>query len=575
MKKIIYLFLSILFFTSCSEDDHNHLNPNASQEVTFGITQKNQSNNVNGEILTPTKVVVTLKNITTDTLVYNKKVLDLFNFNGQYLTQNVTLTVGEYAVEDYFVTDANNKVVYASPKEGSELAQYVNDPLPLNFSVTLDEVTQVLPEVLVVDEDYTPEQFGYASFGFTIVTPESLTFDIVSFDNDNQITNFNLTIKSDDQELFNQDLEAQTNSIHFNTNHDAFQLIISKEGYETQTFNYTKEELEAFISQNNMKIYLKAVEKIFEGDVWLTTIEEYDAFTAEEYTAIIGSLYLENLSGLTNIDKLSTLTKITEKLSISTLENITNLDGFNSLEEVKTIYFEGGVSNISSNLKNISGFNNVTTIDSIIIESDFFNEINGFNKITQANIIQLGNINAYSNIKGFENLKTVNDLRIIATQIDSFKELERIENNLFLMGVTNSNLTFFESLNYIGNDITILLTNHLINLEGLEFLTTIGNLYITIGVNHHAFEGYKGLENLKTIKGNFTINRSDLNKDLSLETIENNLILSEEHNFLMTYCFAKDLLENNILLGDVYDEQGVTTPQIVPKDTILNADYCN
>ncbi len=169
MRKIVYLFLGILFFSSCSEDDHNNLNSNATQEVSFGIVKKNQSNNTNGDVLTPTKIVLTLKDTTADTIIYNKKVLDLFDFNGQYLTQNVTLTVGEYAVEDYFVTDADNQVIYASPKEGSELAQYVNDPLPLNFSVTPDEITQVLPEVLLVNEDYTPEQFGYASFGFNVV----------------------------------------------------------------------------------------------------------------------------------------------------------------------------------------------------------------------------------------------------------------------------------------------------------------------------------------------------------------------------------------------------------------------
>ncbi len=257
MKKLVYLFLGILFLTGCSEEDQNHLNSNASQEVAFGIIQKNQSNNVNGEVLTPAKVVVTLKNITADTLVYNKKVLDLFNFNGQYLTQNVTLTVGEYAVEDYFVTDANNKVIYASPKEGSELAQYVNNPLPLNFSVTLDEVAQVLPEVLIVNQNHTPEQFGYASFGFNVVTPESLTFDIVAFDENYDLTDFNLTITSDDQELFNQDLNAQTHFVRFNTNYDTFQLIISKEGHLTQTFEYSKDELQTFIKENNLKIYLK------------------------------------------------------------------------------------------------------------------------------------------------------------------------------------------------------------------------------------------------------------------------------------------------------------------------------
>ncbi len=307
MKKLVYLFLSILFFTSCSEDDHNNLNSNASQEVTFGITKKNQSNNTNGEILTPAKIVLTLKDTTADTLVYNKKVLDLFDFNGQYLTQNVTLTVGEYAIEDYFVTDADNKVIYASPKESSELSQYVNNPLPLNFSVTLNEVTQVLPEVLVVSDEYTPDQFGYASFGFNIVEITKEQFSIVAFDQSNDITNFNLVIQSNDEELFNQNLEAKTNLVDIASNYDSFKLIVSKEGYETQTFNYTKEELKAFIDENNLKVFLKqnfTSEFVFETNI---TTDLYTFNTTIDYENGVIQKRLPSFIDLTNLNLKFTL----------------------------------------------------------------------------------------------------------------------------------------------------------------------------------------------------------------------------------------------------------------------------
>jgi hypothetical protein len=94
--------------------------------------------------------------------------------NGYYISKPLSLVPGGYKLSKFLVVDASNTVVYATPTEGSTKAYLVNDPLPILFSVTKDNVTKVVPEVISVKNN-TPEDFGYATFSFTEVT----TFDFL------------------------------------------------------------------------------------------------------------------------------------------------------------------------------------------------------------------------------------------------------------------------------------------------------------------------------------------------------------------------------------------------------------
>ncbi|APD06651.1 hypothetical protein UJ101_01123 [Flavobacteriaceae bacterium UJ101] len=464
MKKLFYLFLGILFLASCSEDDQN--NTNTLQEVSFGIIKNNQSNNSNGEILIPSKVIITLKDVTADTLIFNKKILDLFDFNGQYLTQNVTLNVGPYSIEEYFVTDKDNKVIYASPKENSELAQYVNNPLPLSFNVNLDQVTQVLPEVLTV-ESTTAEQFGYATFGFNIIEKPN-QFSLVAFDENNEITTVNLTIKSNEEELFNQDLEAKTNLIDINSDYDSFQLIISKEGYETQTFNYTIEELKKVIDENNLKIYLKtssqSKEKIHEGDVILSSIEEYNEFVSQSYTGIIGNLEIINHHVKSaSLKELKTITSISGNLTISNATGIIDLKGFKNLTSI------GGDLYISqsADLINLEGLNNISSINTIFLESN--HSLTSIDALKNITLIKTElYIQYHPNLLSLEGLNNV-------TSIGSYLWILNNENL--------TSLTALSNLTSIGIELVISDNKNLTSLEGLNNINFVERIGITENTN--------------------------------------------------------------------------------------------
>jgi hypothetical protein len=94
--------------------------------------------------------------------------LDLYSFNGEYVTHPTQFVTGTYNLEQFLILNADNKTIYATPLANSEMAEFVEHPLPFSFIVTEDDVTNVVPEVLAI-RDQSPNEFGYGVFGFEII----------------------------------------------------------------------------------------------------------------------------------------------------------------------------------------------------------------------------------------------------------------------------------------------------------------------------------------------------------------------------------------------------------------------
>ncbi|MFB6320431.1 DNRLRE domain-containing protein [Saccharicrinis sp. FJH54] len=103
-------------------------------------------------------------------IVIEKKIVPLYMFGNQYISEKIELNEGYYFLTEFMVVNNNGEVVYASPKHGSELAYLVNHPLPLDFKVVPGVESGLNVEVIPVDNQ-TPDQFGYVSFGVQIVNP--------------------------------------------------------------------------------------------------------------------------------------------------------------------------------------------------------------------------------------------------------------------------------------------------------------------------------------------------------------------------------------------------------------------
>jgi hypothetical protein len=171
MKKISILFLALaLVLINCQQEQE--VTPQKEGKVTFSLSPIKRNGGRTNATATPAFVLLSMKDGNGDTRDNVK--LPLFPFGQSYSSESLELYPGSFELTQFMVLDADNKIIYATPMEGSPLATYVTDALPINFTVTSDESTHVAPQVLAVTNVDEPESFGYTSFGFEVVNITAL-----------------------------------------------------------------------------------------------------------------------------------------------------------------------------------------------------------------------------------------------------------------------------------------------------------------------------------------------------------------------------------------------------------------
>ncbi len=179
MKKLISLFfvLSVLIFNCAMPTQGGIATEGSSGRVTLvseikGEDMEGLDNSLKGRSLAGVEdaaaVVVSIENADTQELVYDTYELVLYNINGQFITESLTLNTGDYNLTQYLVIDADQNVIFAAPLEGSPLAELVSDPLSIQFTVFNNVTTSVNVEVLPT-EGSTAQDFGYAVYTFDVV----------------------------------------------------------------------------------------------------------------------------------------------------------------------------------------------------------------------------------------------------------------------------------------------------------------------------------------------------------------------------------------------------------------------
>ena len=84
----------------------------------------------------------------------------------------------DYTIEDFIVVDNEDSAIYLTPKKDSESELLVDNPLPIKFNVSEDNITSVVVEVIPSNLG-NPLKYGYGTFSFTIIEqvrdPKDLT----------------------------------------------------------------------------------------------------------------------------------------------------------------------------------------------------------------------------------------------------------------------------------------------------------------------------------------------------------------------------------------------------------------
>ena len=253
--KSTQLFLTIGSLFLLSSCEQNGVPSNGNAEFAIDIQDElNQSKSGNNDstAMVSYHMLVSIEDEDGNPILSNE-LIPVYIFGSGFVSENIELSSGEYILTKFMVIDSSGEVIYASPLEGSALAYLVNDPLPLNFSISADQVTRVRPEVLPVG-NYPPGEFGYLNFGIQVVKPLHL-YAVCILDNPlimapTRFTEADLSIFGPDNWHYTFKLKPRINHLVIRGGSDVYFFILKKEGYPAQRLKFTAAQLQA-TSLNN------------------------------------------------------------------------------------------------------------------------------------------------------------------------------------------------------------------------------------------------------------------------------------------------------------------------------------
>ncbi|NOU19494.1 MAG: DUF4458 domain-containing protein [Bacteroidales bacterium] len=192
------------------------------------------------------KVIITVQKENGSPTDYTLYELDLFKMVDASITKKITLPVGNYKVTEFYVIDALDSIIYASPLEGSLMAQNVSDPLPVLFEVAEKKSKSVNIEVISTKK-LKPEDFGLIRFPLVEVETFQFLINASEFGTD-QLLQANMNITSGIYS-YTQELDSIVDNIAtVKDGYTDYILTIESEGYQTFIDTLTNSELKKYDS---------------------------------------------------------------------------------------------------------------------------------------------------------------------------------------------------------------------------------------------------------------------------------------------------------------------------------------
>ncbi len=286
-KNLVYmLLLLVVGFASCKKDNDNENESQGTIQLGLGLAQQQSKLKSKTSNETPATIVITIADTKGKVAIESKKIA-LFNMNGSYLSEPLSLKTGDYKITKFLVLNSSDSVIYATPLNGSKLAYLVKTPLPIAFSISKDNVTKVVPEVLSV-KNTKPEDFGYNSFSFDVVKTFDFLTTVMVYNESTknwELTSAQISIKAADSTIaYEGNLDAITNQITLRDNSTSYTLTVSKADYQTYTVTLTANELKLYFrSEDNGPLIIRMIKLQSES----TTVTDIDG--NEYHTVKIGN----------------------------------------------------------------------------------------------------------------------------------------------------------------------------------------------------------------------------------------------------------------------------------------------
>lgn len=263
---VVVGWVCALLLYSCGLQDESVLEQ---QPVKFSFNLRDLSSNggrvgaTDGNVAA---VVVSIRDAAHTSVVASKK-LSLFDFDGKFISEPVALVPGTYYLYEFLVVDSNNKVIFATPLEGSAKAYLVAHPLEIKMEVFKNRATEITPEVLSVHES-SAKDFGYTTFSFKEIETFDFRISVFAYDKTKKklvLTTADLTVKDLDQKFsYTKELPAVTSKITLPGRYSNYTLKVTKQGHLPYVRTFSTWVLKSYNDENSpLVITLKEGNLIF------------------------------------------------------------------------------------------------------------------------------------------------------------------------------------------------------------------------------------------------------------------------------------------------------------------------
>ncbi len=209
------------------------------------------SASVSGEATETTPASVALEYSTADGKETVSKTIELTPFGSGYITKKViSLDEGAYELTRFDVLDETGNTIYSTPTAGSDIATEVGigTALSYRFTVAEGEINEIKMQVITVDDDTDPADFGHAAFTFEVVGYNRLYIDVLALIDSVgwSYVAAELSIADESGTVVKEvALNAEMNKVILPTS-DTYILTISKSGYTSQTITLDQTEMEQY-----------------------------------------------------------------------------------------------------------------------------------------------------------------------------------------------------------------------------------------------------------------------------------------------------------------------------------------
>lgn len=241
----LLLFITIFLLVSCGKDDTA---PN-SNEVSFTLRSIDFSSGRTAQnaLENAASILVTIANMDGSPTDYTLEKIQLYTVNDEFISEKITMNLGEYELVEFFVLDGNDNITHITPLEGSEQAQNVTNPLPIQFTVAANEVTSVTVEV-ISSESLSLEDFGLTGFSLTEINLFQFLISVSEQGNLQNLLDGTLTITAEDYSFTKALSAIANNSIVIKDGYADYQITIQSDGYNTFSHLFSRDSLSHYQS---------------------------------------------------------------------------------------------------------------------------------------------------------------------------------------------------------------------------------------------------------------------------------------------------------------------------------------